>query len=264
MELISTIGVFEISLDPMGIALVVFSRPPVNAVSLSVYEDIGKLADLLENDGRIKVVILTSPESSRCWCGGADLNDFVGMDADKRRQRYQFINEQLPRFYHLSKPVIAALNGHAIGIGMIWAGLCDLRIAAEDAMLACPEIKFGLVAGGGGVFSMLKIPEAKMREMLYTGKKFSARELESTGFFNYVLPRDQVRERAMSLAEEIAQQSLPAVQARKQASNSLEGLTWMEAYLEAQRLSAGLVENKDSQEGVQAFLQNRAAKYSDQ
>ena len=125
-----TIGAFSVDVNVDGIAVVTFSRPPVNAVSLSVYEDIGRLADLIERDTSVRVVVLTAPDTSRAWCGGADLQDFVGMTTERRKERYRFINEQVPRFYQLDRPVIAAINGAAIGIGMILAGLCDMRVAA--------------------------------------------------------------------------------------------------------------------------------------
>lgn len=259
----TTIGCFEVTRTGDGVALVVFSRPPVNAVSLSVYEEIGRLVDALEADAQVRAVVLTAPDSARAWCGGADLNDFVGMDTEKRKERYRFINDQVPRFYTLSRPVIAAINGAAIGIGMVWAGLCDMRIAAEDARFAVPEIDYGLVGGGAGLFAMLKMPEAKVREMLYTGSKYTARELESTGFFNYVLPRVEVVSKAMQLARLIAAKSLPAIRARKIASVGLEGKSWMESYLDAQQLSAALVATKDSAEGVQAFLEHRPPSYKD-
>lgn len=67
---------------------------------------------------------------------------------------------------------------------MILAGLCDMRVAAEDAAFACPEIDYGLVAGDAGLFSLINMPEGKVREMLFTGARFTARELEATGFFN--------------------------------------------------------------------------------
>lgn len=256
-------GSFEATLQDDGIATVVFSRPPVNAVSLSVYEDLGELSDFLNEKTDVKVVVLTANEPSRAWCGGADLNDFVGMDSAKRKERYRFINAQLPRFYALEKPVIAAINGHAIGIGMVLAALCDMRVAAEDAAFACPEINYGLVAGGAGLFSALNMPEAKLREIFYTGRKFSARELEPSGFFNYVVPREEVLQKSLEMAALIARKSLPAISARKAASNALEGRTWMEAYLDAQELSAFLVESSDSQEGVKAFLEKRVANYDD-
>lgn len=256
-------GALRLERMASGIGLVTFDRPPVNAVSLTVYEDIGALSSAVEKDSRIRVLVLTAPETARAWCGGADLNDFVGMDTQRRKERYRFINEQLPSFYNLDRPVIAAVNGAAVGIGMILSGLCDMRVAAEDAKFSCPEIDYGLVCGGGGLFAMLKMPEAKMREILFTGRKFTARELEPTGFFNYVVPREEVLPKAMELAEQIAAKSLPSVCARKIASSRLEGKTWMEAYLDAQALSADLVATKDSQEGVTAFLERRRPEFRD-
>jgi enoyl-CoA hydratase/carnithine racemase len=257
------IGSFEIAIGKDGVCLATFSRPPVNAVSLSVYEDIGALVEFIEADQSIRVVVLTAPEDARAWCGGADLNDFLGMDTARRKERYRFINEQLPRLYRLDRPVVASINGAAIGIGMILAGLCDMRVAAEDARFACPEIDFGLVGGGAGLFAALKMPEAKIRELLFTGRRFTALELQPTGFFNYVVPRAQVLPKSLEIARLIAQKSLPSVKARKIASAALEGRSWMDAYLDAQALSAELVARADSQEGVLAFLERRKANFVD-
>ena len=257
------IGSFELTVGDDGVALVVFSRPPVNAVSLSVYEDIGVLVDTIEANANVRVVVLSAPPTARAWCGGADLNDFVGMDTARRKERYAFINDRVPGFFRMARPVIAAINGHAIGIGMILAALCDMRVASSEALFACPEIDYGLVAGGAGLLALLKMPEAKVREMLFTGRKFTAQELEPTGFFNYVVPRHEVLPKAMELASLIARKSLPAVRARKLASVAMEGRTWMEAYLDAQAMSADLVAGADSGEGVRAFLEHRAPKLVD-
>lgn len=257
------VGCFALEVGADGVAVVTFSRPPVNAVSLSVYQDIGNLVDRIEGDTAIRVVVLTAPDDSRAWCGGADLNDFVGIDPDGRKQRYAFINAQLPRFYQMDRPVIAAVNGAAIGIGMILAALCDMRVAAEDARFACPEIDYGLVAGGAAVFAMIGMPEAKVRELLFTGARFTARELEPTGLFNYVVPRSEVLPKALELARQIAAKSLPAIRARKIASANLEGRGWIEAYLDAQGLSAMLTAGEDGAEGVTAFLEGRAARIAD-
>lgn len=258
-----TFGALTLEVRDNGVGLITFDRPPVNAVSISVYENIGEMSRWVEQERGLKVLVLTAPEGARAWCGGADLNDFVGMDKEKRKERYRFINEQLPAFYHLDRPVIAAVNGAAVGIGMILSALCDMRVAAEDAPFSCPEIDYGLVCGGAGLFAMLKMPEAKVREILFTGRKFTARELEPTGFINYVVPREEVLSKALELADQIAAKSLPSIQARKIASARLEQLSWMDAYLDAQQLSADLVTTRDSQEGVTAFLENRRANISD-
>jgi enoyl-CoA hydratase len=258
------LGCLSLTLLDNGIGHVVFDRPPVNAVSISVYEDIGKLVEFVELTEGIRVLVLSAPENSKAWCGGADLNDFVGMDPERRKSRYDFINARIPGFARMDRPVIAAINGHAIGIGMILAAICDLRVAAEDAMFACPEIDYGLIAGGAGIFAMLKMPEAKIREMLFTGNRFSAKELEPTGFFNYVVPRSQVISRALELATNIASKSLPVVRARKLASVAIEGRSWMEAYLDAQVLSGQLAGNADGEEGVLAFIEHRQPNYKDE
>lgn len=253
-------GEFSLAVHSDGVAVLVFDRPPVNSVSVAVYEDLVRIADRIDQDSRIKAVVLTAPDSARAWCGGADLNDFVGMDPVKRKARYEFVNAALPRFAAIKRPVLAAINGPVVGVGMLLAGLCDMRIASVTAKFSCPEIDYGLVAGGGGILALAKMPEAKVREMLFTGSRFTAEELQPTGYFNYVVPRDCVLDKAMQLARHIATKSLPAIVARKQACLKAEGLTWIEAYLEAQALSGKLAGQKDGAEGVSAFLEKRPAR----
>ena len=212
-----TFGFFSLKVRKDGVGIVTFSRPPVNAVSLSVYEDIGRLADHVSGDDSIRVLVLTAPDDARAWCGGADLIEFKGMTSQRRKERYHFINEQLPRFHRIDRPMIAAINGATIGVGVMLAGMCDMRVASENARFACPEVDYGLVGGSAGMFATLGVPEAKIREMVYTGRAFTARELESTGFFNYVLPPAAVLPMALDLATQIASKNMPTLRARKLA-----------------------------------------------
>jgi|TARA_B110000211_G_C14093383_1_gene560964 enoyl-CoA hydratase/carnithine racemase len=259
---IQEFGSFAMDVDMNNVARIIFSRPPVNAVSLSVYEDLGRLCDAIERDTTIRVAVLTAPLEARAWCGGADLNDFIGMTSDQRKDRYNFINTRVPRLGNLERPLIAAINGPTIGIGVILAALCDLRVTAEDAIFSCPEIDYGLVGGGSGLLAQLNVPQAKIREMYLTGARFSGRELEPTGFFNYVLPRDEVEDKAMALANSIAAKSMPAIRARKLASVVEAGRGWIDAYLDCQSLSAELVSGSDSDEGARAFLEGRVPQYN--
>ena len=256
-------GPFTLAVADDGVATMTFDRPPVNAVSIAVYEALGRIVDHVTADETIRAIVWRAAEGARTWCGGADLHDFDGIDVAGRKARYAFINEVLPRFYRLDRPVIAAVTGPAIGIGMIFTALCDMRVAAGEAVFACPEIDYGLVAGGAGLFAHVGMPEGKVREMLFTGARFTARELEPTGFLNYVLPREEVLPRAMDIARRIAAKSLPSIRARKTASARLEGMTWTEAYLDAQSLSAGLTAGSDGGEGVRAFLDGREPNYQD-
>lgn len=250
----SVFGSFSLEVRDDGVGIVVFSRPPVNAVSLSVYEDIGAFADHVAQNDAIRVLVITAPDDARAWCGGADLHEFKGMTAERRKERYQFINEQLPRFHRIDRPMIAAIKGPTIGVGVMLAGMCDLRVVSENARFACPEVDYGLVGGSAGLFATLRMPEAKVREMLYTGRVFTARELESTGFFNYVVPPAAVVPIALDMASQIASKSMPTLRARKLASLTWEGSEWMDAYLEAQEISSALVESPDSGAAVLAAL----------
>lgn len=247
-------GAFTVDLRANGVALVMFDRPPANALALETYEDIRRFAEHVAIDQRIKVIVLAAPESARAWCGGADLNEFVGMTAARRRDRYDFINECLPRFHRIDRPMIAAIRKPAVGVGVMLAGMCDMRVVSETARFACPEVDYGLIGGSAGLLATLRMPEAKIREMVYTGRAFTARQLESTGFFNYVVPDVAVLPLAMDLADHIATKTLPALRARKLASLMFEGPEWMEAYLDAQEKSSALVEDPRSNAAVQAAL----------
>lgn len=247
-------GAFSVDLKANGVAIVTFDRPPVNALALETYEDIRRFADHVVIDQRIKVIVLAAPEGARAWCGGADLNEFVGMTAARRKDRYDFINECLPRFHRIDRPMIAAIRKPAVGVGVMLAGMCDMRVVSETARFACPEVDYGLIGGSAGLLASLRMPEAKIREMVYTGRAFTARQLESTGFFNYVVPDVAVLPLAMDLADHIATKTLPALRARKLASLMFEGPEWMEAYLDAQEKSSALVEDPRSNAAVRAAL----------
>lgn len=253
----------RIDTRPNGVLLATLDRPPVNAVSIEVYEDLGRLVDQVEASADVRVVVLAAPPETRAWCGGADLNDFVGMDSARRRERYAFVNAVLPRLAALDRPTIAAVNAPAIGVGMILAGLCDLRIAADTATFACPEIDFGLVGGGAGLFNYLNLPQALVREMLFTGQRYDAQSMQAAGFLNHVVPRADVLDSAFDLADRIAAKSLPALRARKQVLVEIEKMGWLDSYLHAQVASATLVAGHDGHEGVRAFLEDRDAQLSD-
>ncbi|WP_214104757.1 enoyl-CoA hydratase/isomerase family protein [Acrocarpospora catenulata] len=246
-----------------GIATASFDRPPVNAFDLATYQALHELVEHLEQRDDARVVVLTAPEGARCWCGGADLRDFVGMDQAGRAERYAFINAVIPRLSELERPVVAAITGDAIGIGVLLAAVADLRVAADSAAFSCPEIDYGLIAGSSRLLTYLGVPEGLVREMVYTGRRMTARSMHSAGFLNYVVPAAEVLPTAMSLATEIAAKSLPALRARKRAFTAHERMGWLEAYQFAQRLSGELVGHGDSQEGVRAFLERRRAVLGD-
>ncbi|HYM68663.1 MAG TPA: enoyl-CoA hydratase-related protein [bacterium] len=254
---------FRMETDRRGITVVTFDRPPVNAISFDVYPEIRQLSEAIEATDETRVVVLTAPPGARAWCGGADVRDFLPLDYKTRMERYALINECMPRFYNLNRPVIAAINSHAVGVGLVLAGFCDIRVAASDAFFACPEIDRGVLAGGGAFLSRIGVPPGRIREMMYTGKRFTAEDLRDTGMFNYVVPKDQVMPKALEIAEVIAQKSLPALKANKICTNATESMSWTDAYKTTQEHSARLTITKDAKEGIRAFLEKRKPVYVD-
>lgn len=254
---------FSLETDADGVTVVTFDRPPVNAMSFEVYPELKVLRDIIESDDETRVVVLTSPPHARAWCGGADLNDFLPLGFESRLERYRLVEDCLPHLFNLNRPVIAALNMHAIGVGFVMATFCDIRIASQEAFFAVPEIDRGVMAAGGSFFTRINMPMGKVREMVLTGRRFTAEELRETGLFNYVVPKDEVIPKAMEVARIIAKKSLPALKFNKMTMNLAETMPWQSAYSMTVPISAHLTAGSDSKEGIRAFLEKREASYSD-
>jgi enoyl-CoA hydratase/carnithine racemase len=254
----------KVATDADGVTVVTFDRPPVNAFSTDVYRDFIDLVDVLEADAATRVVVLTSPDGARAWGGGADLNDFLALDYERRLARYALVNQCLERFYNLKRAVVAAVNNHAVGVGLVLATLCDIRVASRDAFFSLPEIDRGVLANGGGMFFRLNMPQGVIREMIYTGRRFMAEELVHAGVFNYIVDKRDVLPKALEVARLIAKKSLPAIEANKAAINLGERQTyWLDTYRATQRTSAQLTVGDDAKEGVRAFLEKRDPVYRD-
>ncbi len=254
---------FTLKTDEDGVTVVTFNRPPVNAMSFEVYPELKVLADIIESDDKHRVVILTSPPDSRAWCGGADLNDFLPLGFDSRIERYRMVEDCLPRLYNMNRPTIAALNMHAIGVGFVMSTFCDMRIASEEAFFAVPEIDRGVMAAGGSFFTRINMPMGKVREMVLTGRRFTAMELKEFGIFNYVVPKKDVMPKAMEVARLIAKKSLPALKFNKTTMNLAETMPWQSAYSMTVPISAHMTSMPDSKEGIKSFLEKRDPKYAD-
>lgn len=245
-----------------GITVVTFDRPPVNAVSTEVLREIKSFTEIIQASDESRVVVLTAPSGARAWCAGADVNEFVPLDYDSRMQRFALIEECLPRLYELDRPVIAAINGPAVGFGVVLATYCDIRIISQDAFIALPEIDRGVLAGSL-YLARIGMPQGKIREITFTGRRFMAEELRGTGLFDHIVADDQVLATALEIAEIIARKPLAALKANKTTSNAAERLSWEDAYAMTIEASARLTATRDAKEGIRAFLEKRDPVYSD-
>jgi enoyl-CoA hydratase len=167
------------------------------------------------------------------------------------------------RGFALYKPVIAAVNGNALGGGTEMTNACDLRVASEHAVFGTPEAKVGLLPGGGSISRLPRqIPYAKAMEMLLVGSSFSATEALEMGLLNYVVPHDQLLPRAFELAEKLARNGPLAVRKIKEGVVRSSGLPLDRALEIENEVSALVMSSKDAREGPRAFAEKRTPRFT--
>ncbi|MCS0495696.1 enoyl-CoA hydratase-related protein [Ancylobacter sp. MQZ15Z-1] len=241
-----------------GVAVLTVDRPPVNAFSREVYEDLARVIDHIEATPAIRVVVLACKPDAKAWIGGGDLKEFLSFTAETRRARHDYVEGVTDRFYRLSCPTVAAITRPALGGGMVFASFCDILVSADTAFFAMPEVDRSLTGGAGAYFNRLNLPVSFIREMILTGRRLSAAELREVGFLNHVLPEDQVMDKAMEIARIIAAKSSAAVRAIKQSANLIDTVGWDEGRAAAHEMSATkLVDGPDYKEAISAFLERR-------
>ncbi len=183
------------------IAIVKINRPEVlNALNKEVMSELSTAIDIVGADEKIKVLIITGT-GERSFCAGADIRYVVNIDPIEAERYATFIHTLLNKIENLEKPVIAAINGYALGGGCELALACDIRIASSNAKIGQTEATIGIPPGWGGTQRLLRIVGlAKTKELIYTGKMITAYEAERIGLVNKLVsltPKDE-----LSAAEE--------------------------------------------------------------
>jgi crotonobetainyl-CoA hydratase len=246
-----------------NVLLVTINRPEArNAVNAAVHLGIGEALELAEHDAEIRVVILTGA-GEKAFCAGADLvalsrGERLAPD-NKTQAAWGFAGfVQHP----ISKPVIAAVNGFALGGGTELALASDLVVAAEHAQFGLPEVKRGLIAAAGGAFRLVQqLPQKVAMEYLMTGEPFTAARAAELGLVNKVVPADKLLEEAFALAERIAVNAPLSVQASKRIAlqiidnhRAAEDGFWAQNAAETKVI----MRSEDAREGPRAFAEKRA------
>jgi len=180
-------------LEPMGdVAIIKINRPEaLNAMNVDVIWELSKTIDIVGTDDSIKAVIITGV-GERSFCAGADISYMVNItpiDAEKYASSAQAVLNKIEK---LEKPVIAAINGFALGGGCELALVCDIRLCSNNAKIGQPEVTIGIPPGWGGTQRLLRIiGPAKAKEMIFTGKKINAEEAYKIGLVNDVIQLTQ-------------------------------------------------------------------------
>ncbi len=245
-----------------GIALVKINKPKsLNALDSKVLTELNALFTELDADDAVKVVILTGEGKS--FVAGADISEMSTLTAD---EGYTFAKLGMDTFLlieKLSKPVIAAINGFALGGGCELSLACDIRIASEKALLGQPEVGLGITPGFGGTQRLARaIGPAKAKELIYTARNIKAQEALEIGLVNKVVAPEALMDEALAMAKSIAKNAVLAVKYAKKAINA--GLqTDIDTGMEIEKAQFGLCfATEDQKEGMKAFLEKRAAEFT--
>ncbi len=241
-----------------GIATITLNRPEaLNAFSKDVVFEILHVLEEVKNDENVRVVVLTGA-GEKAFSAGADIKSMAGMNALKARELSLMGETLCLALENLEKPVVAALNGYALGGGLEVAMSCDLRIASENARVGQTEVNIGLIPGWGGTQRLTRlVGMTKAKELVFTGRMIDAKTAERIGILNMVVPADKFRETVRQFALELASKAPVAVKVAKVLINKGSDIG-LDSALALEREGFGVVAStEDLKEGVSAFSEKR-------
>ena len=237
------------------ITTVTLDRPPVNALTIALYQHLAETFEALGNRTDANCIVLTA-RGSRAFCAGLDLHEFLAARVEDDAARGAIVRRLFQAVRHCRIPVIAAVNGPALGAGCVLASVCDIRIAAENATFALPEINVGRC--GGTAHMGRHMPQGLLRRMFFTGQPIDAREAWRFGFVQEVVTLDALLPAARALALIIASKAPLGLRLGKEALNRVEFMPVDEGYALEQTYSTKLMQTEDAREATRAVVEKRA------
>jgi enoyl-CoA hydratase len=245
-----------------GILIITIDRPKVlNALNAQTIDEIGQAFEAARDDESVKCVILTGA-GEKAFVAGADITELAqmtpitGKATAEKGQRIFLSIERFP------KPVIAAINGFALGGGCELALACHIRIASEKAQLGLPEVTLGIIPGYGGTQRMARLlGKGKALELILTGDRIGPADAERIGLVNKVVPAEQLMAVAEELARKIASRGPLAVRAAIEAVMNGSEMPFEEGQFLEATLFGLLASTDDMKEGMTAFLEKRQAEF---
>ena len=245
-----------------GITKLILNRPDrLNTISPELMDELDKAITLLWNDKDTRVIIITGA-GDRAFSAGADLTTLITHSFDFLEHNRK--GERIfRRIGEIPKPVIAAINGYALGGGLEMAMACDIRLAKRSAVIGLPEVGLGLLPGWGGTQRMVKlIGISRAMQLALTGERITAEEAEKWGLINKVFDDDKFEEEVMKYARDIAERCAPISMALIKRLINKGGEVPMDVGLEWECTAAGLLfSTEDLREGISAFLRKEKPQF---
>lgn len=256
-----------------GIALVTINRPDaMNALSPEVIVRLAATWRSLQGDDDVRVVLITGA-GDKAFCAGADLKLLVPLVNGDRPPHSDWddsvlrdpslLDVALLKTFDMERPVIAAINGHAIGGGFEMIQATDLRVMSSEAKIGLQEVKWGLFPAGGSTVNLPRqIAKAVAMELLLTGELLSADRALQLGLVNHIAPHSDVLASAYRLAHAVAKNSPLAVRAIRRSARIVEGLPTEKALKIEAEISKPIFYSDDAREGLAAFAEHRIPDFS--
>ncbi|MDH5401344.1 MAG: enoyl-CoA hydratase/isomerase family protein [Candidatus Heimdallarchaeota archaeon] len=247
--------------DKENIAKITLNRPEsLNAFSFEVLEELNKALDQAEQDPEVRAVIITG--AGKAFSAGADLKSLSGLDESKHEEYTLLGQETFRRIENFPKGVVAAINGFAFGGGLELSLACDLRVASSEAKMGTTEVLIGLIPAWGGSQRLpYLIGMSRAREMILTGNRYTADEMEKYGLLNKVVPADELNSTAAFLAAKIADNAPLAIKAAKESLAKSRVLSIEDGNKLERELAKQLGASSDLKEGVEAILSKRKPEF---
>ena len=240
------------------VLLLTLNRPAArNALNNALLTQLVNELEAAATDSSISVCVITG--NARFFAAGADLNEMAEKDLaatlnDTRPQLWA-------RLQAFNKPLIAAVNGYALGAGCELALLCDVVVAGENARFGLPEITLGIMPGAGGTQRLIRsVGKSLASKMVLSGESITAQQAQQAGLVSDVFPSDLTLEYALQLASKMARHSPLALQAAKQALRQSQEVALQAGLAQERQLFTLLAATEDRHEGISAFLQKRTLK----
>lgn len=236
------------------VAVVTLDKPPVNALDRATRYELIEVFDEISQRDDIRCAILTA--AGETFCAGSDLKDRPNTDDPGDFLAHnRAIRETGNAIRECDKPVIAAVNGVALGAGMGLIASCDIIYASENAKFGMPEINVGLAGGAAMLHAMF--PRSTARRMFFTGARLTAAEMRDRAIIEEVTTAENLLPTAMDVAQEIASKAPLAIKYAKQTSNMIEEMPQRDAYRAEQNFTMALSKSEDAKEARMAFLEKR-------
>jgi enoyl-CoA hydratase/carnithine racemase len=248
--------------EDSGIWQITLNRPDVmNAMNTALFTELRAAVRELSANAAVRVLVLTGA-GTRAFSVGGDLKERNGMSDETWRAQHQLIEEAFLAVKDFPVPVVAAVEGHAHGGGLELALMCDFIIASETSVFSLPEVKRGILPGGGGVQNLVRAAGMRRaKQLLYTGASFTAQQALQWGMANELTEPGRALEQALQIARQIVQAAPMSVRYAKLAASRGGEVDFHTGYMLDLAAYNVLVSSQDRLEGVQAFNERRAPRW---